>query len=193
MQRDVIMRMSPLLAIAPELYSARPLAPLNPRLQVKASRSHCQRHVPGLTGTICHACRSRRGTSCTKSKALLTMLGAHNNTLYRDMSRPSLCTHVFVKGQATVVKLFSMITRTTLFINQTHNPLPKSSTKLSFVLFASFSHSLCSFLAQMSCALMHIKNTLLPWLDRKQAPRPVAYSSTYSSVSFCKGTDSFPQ
>lgn len=44
--RDVIMRMCPLLAMAPELYSARPLAPLNPRLQVKASRSHCQRHVP---------------------------------------------------------------------------------------------------------------------------------------------------
>lgn len=41
--RDVIMRMSPLLAIAPELYSARPLAPLNPRLQqVKASRSSTQ-------------------------------------------------------------------------------------------------------------------------------------------------------
>lgn len=39
---DVIMRMCPLLAIAPELYSARPLAPLNPRLQVKASRSSKQ-------------------------------------------------------------------------------------------------------------------------------------------------------
>ena len=36
--RDVIMRMCPLLAIAPELYSARSLAPIHPRLQVKASR-----------------------------------------------------------------------------------------------------------------------------------------------------------
>ena len=41
--RDVIMRMCPLLAIAPELYSARSLAPLKPRLQqVKASRSSKQ-------------------------------------------------------------------------------------------------------------------------------------------------------
>ncbi|KAL0038966.1 hypothetical protein WJX77_003512 [Trebouxia sp. C0004] len=63
---DVIMRMCPLLAIAPELYSARPLAPLNPRLQVK--KGHIMHH-------------------------LLTMLGAHNNTLYRDMSR-SILTHL---------------------------------------------------------------------------------------------------
>ena len=37
--RDVIMRLCPLLAMAPELYSARSVAPLKPRLQqVKASR-----------------------------------------------------------------------------------------------------------------------------------------------------------
>ena len=40
--RDVIMRMCPLLAMAPELYSARPLAPLNPRLQVKDTTSSKQ-------------------------------------------------------------------------------------------------------------------------------------------------------
>ncbi|KAL3145847.1 hypothetical protein ABBQ38_015218 [Trebouxia sp. C0009 RCD-2024] len=39
---DVIMRMCPLLAMAPELYSARPLAPLNPRLQARANRSSKQ-------------------------------------------------------------------------------------------------------------------------------------------------------
>jgi hypothetical protein len=43
--RDVIMRMCPLLAIAPELYSVKPLAPLEPRLQqVKASRFSKQTH-----------------------------------------------------------------------------------------------------------------------------------------------------
>ena len=41
--RDMIMRMCPLLAIAPELYSVKPLAPVVPGLQqVKASRSSKQ-------------------------------------------------------------------------------------------------------------------------------------------------------
>ncbi|KAL0029830.1 hypothetical protein WJX77_002550 [Trebouxia sp. C0004] len=44
--RDVIMRMCPLLAIAPELYSARPLAPLNPRLQVK--KRHIMHQISSL-------------------------------------------------------------------------------------------------------------------------------------------------
>ncbi len=41
--RDMIMRMCPLLAIAPELYSVKPLASVEPGLQqVKASRSSKQ-------------------------------------------------------------------------------------------------------------------------------------------------------
>lgn len=60
-RRDIIMRMCPLLAIAPELYSVKLLALLEPRLQpvgpANSPMLYCQALMPWRTGTACHLCR----------------------------------------------------------------------------------------------------------------------------------------